>query len=100
MAYTADAIDLTTKNALAFTLSLPKSVDKASECRYTDDESMCIMPINEFSDYPTISFAELLPIVQALPQPEKWQLMEILQHDVLEDISPLEHHKTYWIWTR
>ena len=53
----------------------------------------------EFSDCPKMSFAELLPIVQALPQPEKLQLIEILQDEVLEDISPLEHHKTYWIWT-
>ncbi|MDM8558472.1 hypothetical protein [Candidatus Parabeggiatoa sp. HSG14] len=53
----------------------------------------------EFSGYPKMSFAELLPIVQALPQPEKLQLIEILQEEVLEDISPLEHHKTYWIWT-
>ncbi|MDM8560280.1 hypothetical protein [Candidatus Parabeggiatoa sp. HSG14] len=27
------------------------------------------------------------------------QLVEILQDEVLEDISPLEHHKMYWIWT-
>ena len=53
----------------------------------------------EFSDGPKMSFAELLPIVQALPQPEKLQLIEILQDEVLEDISPLEHYKTYWIWT-
>lgn len=53
----------------------------------------------EFSDCPKMSFAELLPIVQALPQPEKLQLIEILQDEVLEDISPLEHYKTYWIWT-
>jgi hypothetical protein len=53
----------------------------------------------EFSGSLKMSFAELLPIVQALPQPEKLQLIEILQDDVLDDISPLEHHKTYWIWT-
>ena len=53
----------------------------------------------EFSGSLKMSFAELLPIVQALPQPEKLQLIEILQDEVLEDISPLEHHKTYWIWT-
>jgi hypothetical protein len=53
----------------------------------------------EFSGTPKISFAELLTQVQALPQPEKLQLIEILQNDVLEDISPLEHDKTYWIWT-
>ncbi|MCP4648533.1 MAG: hypothetical protein GY853_00445 [PVC group bacterium] len=46
-----------------------------------------------------MSFAELLPIVQALPQQEKLQLIEILQDEVIEDISPLEHYKTYWIWT-
>ncbi len=47
-----------------------------------------------------MSFAELIPIVQSLPQCEKLQLIKILQQDdVLEDISPLEHHKTYWIST-
>ena len=46
-----------------------------------------------------MSFAELIPIVQSLPQCEKLQLIKILQNDVLEDISPLEHHKTYWIST-
>jgi len=53
----------------------------------------------EFSGSKKMSFAELLPIVKALPQPEKLQLIAILQDEVLEDISPLEHHKTYWIWT-
>jgi len=53
----------------------------------------------EFSDCPKMSFAELLTQVQALPQPEKLQLIKILQNDVFEDISPLEHYKTYWIWT-
>ncbi len=43
----------------------------------------------EFSDIPKMSFAELLPIVQALPQPEKLQLIEMLQDDVLEDITQL-----------
>jgi len=46
-----------------------------------------------------MSFAELIPIVQSLPQSEKLQLIKILQEDVLDDISPLEHHKTYWIST-
>ena len=53
----------------------------------------------EFSECPKMSFTELLPMVQALPQPEKLQLIKILQDDVLEDISPLEHYKTYWVWT-
>jgi hypothetical protein len=46
-------------------------------------------------------FAELIPIIQTLPQHEKLQLIKILQDEVsvLEDISPLEHHKTYWIST-
>jgi len=53
----------------------------------------------EFSDCPKMSFAELLPMVQALLQPEKLQLIKILQDNLLEDISPLEHYKTYWVWT-
>jgi len=46
-----------------------------------------------------MSFAELIPIIQTLPQHDKLQLIKILQDDVYEYIYPLEHHKTYWIST-
>jgi hypothetical protein len=44
---------------------------------------------------------DLIPIVKELPLPDKWQLLNLLQKEitVAEDISPLEHHKTYPLWT-
>lgn len=44
---------------------------------------------------------DLIPIVKELPLPDKWQLLNLLQEEitVAEDISPLEHHKTYQLWT-
>lgn len=48
-----------------------------------------------------MTLIEILPEINRLSQHEKLQLFQLLAEelDTSEDISPLEHHKTYYLLT-
>ena len=48
-----------------------------------------------------MSLAELIPIIRALSSSEKAQLLDMLKTELAgeDNIAPLEHHKTYPLWT-
>ena len=48
-----------------------------------------------------MSLAELIPIICALSSSEKAQLLDMLKTELAgeDNIAPLEHHKTYPLWT-
>jgi len=49
----------------------------------------------------SMSLTELIPIICALSSSEKAQLLDMLKTKLAgeDKIAPLEHHKTYPLWT-
>lgn len=48
-----------------------------------------------------MSLTELIPVIRALSSSEKAQLLDMLKSELAEEdnVAPLEHDKTYPLWT-